>query len=40
MGNINQQTVAMGGGGFSMAETPLLDQYILRLSSKARPINL
>ncbi|MBA3922747.1 MAG: Type 1 glutamine amidotransferase-like domain-containing protein, partial [Nostocaceae cyanobacterium] len=27
----------MGGGGFSMEETPSLDQCILGLSSKARP---
>ena len=37
MANIDKQIVAMGGGGFSMEETPLLDQYILGLSSQARP---
>ena len=37
MANIDKQIVAMGGGGFSMEETPLLDQYILGLSSQERP---
>lgn len=32
------QIVAMGGGGFSMEpKNPLLDDYILRLTKKARP---
>ncbi|KKK38594.1 peptidase [Mesobacillus campisalis] len=33
-----KQIVAMGGGGFSMEpENPLLDQYILKQSSKPKP---
>jgi peptidase E len=29
--------VAMGGGGFSMEETPVLDDYVLSLTGKPRP---
>jgi peptidase E len=29
--------IALGGGGFSMESSPLLDDYILRASGKARP---
>jgi peptidase E len=32
-----RQIVAMGGGGFSMEETPLLDDYVLRLTGQDRP---
>jgi len=31
------QIVALGGGGFSMEETPVLDDYILSLSENKRP---
>lgn len=37
-GNEVKQIIALGGGGFSMEpENPLLDKYILKCSSKARP---
>jgi dipeptidase E len=32
-----KQIVAMGGGGFSMEESSLLDEYILNLVSKEKP---
>ena len=32
-----QQIVALGGGGFSMDKTPVLDDYILGLTGKADP---
>jgi dipeptidase E len=34
---INKQIIALGGGGFSMESTPLLDDYILRISGKDKP---
>ncbi len=34
---IEEQIIALGGGGFSMEETPLLDDYILRASGKDCP---
>ncbi len=34
---IKEQIVAMGGGGFSMEETPALDDYILGLAGNANP---
>jgi dipeptidase E len=34
---INKQIIALGGGGFSMESTPLLDDYILRTSGKDKP---
>ncbi len=38
MSEIKRQVIAMGGGGFSMEpENPLLDQYIIKQSPKARP---
>ncbi|MDF1660258.1 MAG: peptidase E [Planctomycetota bacterium] len=32
-----EQIIALGGGGFSMEESPLLDDYILAASQKDRP---
>ena len=32
-----KQIVALGGGGFSMEETPVLDDYILSLTGKVNP---
>ncbi len=38
MGNDRRQIVAFGGGGFSMERgNPLLDDYVLGLTGKARP---
>jgi dipeptidase E len=34
---INKQIIALGGGGFSMESTPLLDNYILSASPKKQP---
>jgi dipeptidase E len=33
----NKQIIALGGGGFSMESTPLLDNYILSASPKKQP---
>jgi len=33
----NQQIIALGGGGFSDEEPPVLDDYILRASGKSNP---
>lgn len=33
----DSQIIALGGGGFSMEETPLLDDYILQICGKANP---
>ena len=32
-----EQIVALGGGGFSMEQSPVLDDYILRVCGKERP---
>ncbi len=32
-----EQIIAMGGGGFSMEQIPLLDDYVLNASGKPRP---
>jgi dipeptidase E len=38
MSEIKRQVIAMGGGGFSMEpENPLLDEYVIKQASKARP---
>jgi len=34
---IKKQIIAMGGGGFSMEDTPFLDDYLLRICKKSRP---
>jgi dipeptidase E len=34
---IDKQIIALGGGGFSMESTPLLDDYILSASPKKKP---
>jgi dipeptidase E len=34
---VGAHIVALGGGGFSMEESPALDDYILSLAEKARP---
>ncbi len=34
---IKRQIIAMGGGGFSMETTPLLDEYVLSASDAATP---
>ncbi|MEL6384565.1 MAG: peptidase E [Cyanobacteria bacterium J06626_18] len=34
---LDSQIIALGGGGFSMEATPLLDNYILRVCGKANP---
>jgi dipeptidase E len=34
---VKKQIIALGGGGFSMESTPLLDDYILRVSGKDKP---
>jgi len=34
---VNKQIIALGGGGFSMEETHLLDDYILRTCKKEKP---
>src|SRR3989344_3348041 len=35
---IKRQIIALGGGGFSVeAENPLLDEYVLQASGRARP---
>ena len=33
----NRQIIALGGGGFSTEDTPLLDDYILRVCGKDQP---
>lgn len=34
---VDKQIIALGGGGFSMEDTPLLDDYILRACKKENP---
>ena len=34
---VTRQIVAMGGGGFSMEDTPLLDDYVLAASGNESP---
>ena len=34
---VDQQIIALGGGGFSMEESPLLDDYVLSACKKDNP---